>query len=282
MALICILIAMIFERTSDLLESHRNFDWYDSYSRWLLKTLPGLTKQQNSSIVILLLPIIIFMWLLQNWMDDHLLGLVELLFGLVIFAFCLGPKDLNRQVNRYLDAREQGDADAARSAASDIMQKEAPADSDQQTVEVMRSVLHESNDRFFAIIFWFVILGPMGALMFRLASHSMRHSGSATLAMAARQLQAIMAWAPAHLVAMGFALTGSYEGAKQEFTNKNSLDDLYESNYLTLIAAGQGALKDCAPGDETACIRSARALVLRTLVVWLAFIAILTLMGWMS
>ncbi|VAW58644.1 hypothetical protein MNBD_GAMMA08-2756 [hydrothermal vent metagenome] len=50
----------------------------------------------------------------------------------------------------------------------------------------------------------------------------------------------------------------------------------------TLITAGQGALKDCAPGEETACIRSARGLVLRTLIVWLAFISILTLMGWMS
>ncbi len=282
MALICILISLIIERASEILENHRNFEWYDSYSRWLLKTLPGLTKQQNSSIVILLLPIILLMWLLQGWMDDKLLGLTELIFGLVIFAFALGPKDLNRQINHYLEAREQGDEEAARSAASDIMQKEAPADTDQQTVDVMRSVLHESNDRVFAVIFWFVILGPMGALMFRLASHSMRHSSSATLAMAARQLQAIMAWAPAHLVAMGFALTGNYEGAKQEFTNKNRQDDLYECNYLTLIAAGQGALKDCAPGEETACIRSARALVLRTLVVWLAFIAILTLMGWMS
>ncbi len=162
------------------------------------------------------------------------------------------------------------------------MHRNAPADSDQQTVDVMRAVLHESNDRFFAVIFWFVVLGPLGALLYRLTSHTMRNSGSATLAAAARQLQAILAWAPAHLVAMGYALTGNYEGAKQQFTSKSKQDDLYECNYHTLITAGQGALKDCAPGDETACIRSARALVLRTLVVWLAFIAILTLMGWMS
>lgn len=282
MALICILIGIILERASELLESRRNFDWFNRYSRWLFRTLPGLDNQRNSSIVILLLPIVVLMWLLQNWLDDRLLGLTELLFGLVIFAYSLGPRDLNRQIDRYLEAREAGDEEAAYNAACDIMQDEAPTDNDQQLVDVMRAILHEANDRFFAVIFWFVILGPMGALFYRLSAHTMRNSGSATLADAARHLQAILAWAPAHLVAIGYALTGNYEGAKQEFGSKNRIDDLYENNYLTLITAGQGALKDCAPGDESACIRSARALVLRTLVVWLAFIAILTLMGWMS
>jgi len=282
MALICILFGIIFDRVSDILENLRNFDWFDSYTRWVLKTLPGISSQNLSSILILLLPVMLVVMLLQIWFDGRLLGLVELSFGLVIFAFSLGPKDLNRQINRYLEARESGDEQAARTEASAIMQKESPDNLDQQTVEVMRSVLHESNDRFFAVIFWFVVLGPFGAMLYRLTSHTMRTTGNATLANAARQLQAILAWAPAHLVAMGYAITGNYEGAKKEFYGKNKQDDLYDCNYHTLITAGQGALSDCTPGEETACIRSARALVLRTLVVWLAVISILTLIGWMS
>jgi len=282
MALICILFGIIFERVSDFLENYRNFDWFDNYSRWLLKTLPGLSSQNQSSILILLLPIMLTTMLLQIWFEGRLLGLIDLLFGLVVFAFCLGPNDLNRQINRYLEARESGNEEAATSEACAIIQKEPPSDPDQQIVEVMRSVLHEPNDRFFAVIFWFVLLGPFGALLYRLTSHTMRTTGSATLAKAARQFQALLAWIPARLVAMGYALTGNYEGAKQEFYGKNKQDDLYDCNYHTLITAGQGALKDCAPGEETSCVRSARALVLRTLVVWLAFIAILTLIGWTS
>jgi len=281
MALICILFGIIFDRMSDILENLRNFDWFDEYSRWMLKTLPGIGSQHLSSILILLFPIMLIVMLLQIWFDGRLLGLIDLIFGLTIFAFCLGPKDLNRQINAYLNARENADDTTARKYASAIMQKEAPENSDQQTLEVMRSVLHESNDRVFAVIFWFVVLGPFGALLYRLTAHNMR-TGNATLANAARQFQAAMAWAPAHLVAMGFALTGNYEGAKQEFSSKNKQDDLYDCNYYTLISAGQGALKDCSPNDETACIRSARALVLRTLVVWLAVISILTLIGWMA
>lgn len=282
MALICILIGIIFERASDTLENLRNFEWFDNYSRWLLRTLPSLTSQNRSSIVILLLPILILTGVLQSWFEGRLLGLIELLFGLVIFAFCLGPKDLNRQINNYLEAKENGDEATALNEASNIMQREAPTDPNQQVVEVMRAVLHEPNDRFFSVIFWFVVLGPFGALMYRLTSHTMRVSGNETLSNAATQLQAILAWAPAHLAAAGYAFTGNYEAAKQEFYAKTKQDTLTECNYLTLITAGQGAIKDCVPGDETACIGSARALVLRTLIVWLSIIAILTLMGVMS
>jgi len=282
MALICILIGIIFERASDTLEKLRNFEWFDNYSRWILHTFPRVTEQSRISIIIVLLPILLLTAILQGWFEGQLLGLIELLFGLVIFAFCLGPKDLNRQINNYLEAKENGDETIAYNEACNIMQKDAPTDPDQQVVEVMRSILHEPNDRFFSVIFWFVVLGPLGALMYRLATHTMRTAENETLANAATQLQAIMAWAPAHMAAIGYALTGNYEGAKHEFYSKTKQDNLTECNYLTLITAGQGALKDCKPGEETACIRSARALVLRTLIVWLSFIAILTLMGVMS
>ena len=282
MALICILISIIFDRTSDILENRRNFDWFDQYSRWLLKTLPGLSSQNQSSILILLLPVMLLVGVLQSWIDNRMYGLLDLIFGLAIFAFSLGPRDLNRQVDRYLQARENGDDETANSEACGILLGEAPADPDQQTVAVMRGILHAANDRIFAVIFWFVLLGPFGALLYRLSSHTQHSSNNATLAKAARQLQAILAWVPAHLVAIGYALTGNYEGAKQEFYNKNKQVDLADCNYHTLITAGQGALKDCDPGNAAACIRSARALTLRTLIVWLAVIGILTLMGWMS
>ncbi|VAW54311.1 hypothetical protein MNBD_GAMMA07-1158 [hydrothermal vent metagenome] len=280
MALICILVGIIFDRVSDALEPYRGLHWFDNYSRWLLKALPGLSSQHLSSILILLLPFLLLILVFQTWLNGRLMGFPDLLFGLVVFAFCLGPLDLNRQIERYLIAKEKGDDAATNLQARAIMNKTPPLNADQQVVEVMRSILHEANDRFFAVIFWFVLLGPFGAILFRLTSHTMHCSRNSTLANAAKQFQAVLAWAPAHIVAMGYALTGNYEGAKQEFYNKNKQDNLFQCNYHTLITAGQGALADCNIGDEIACIRSTRALVLRTLVVWLGIIAILTLLGW--
>ena len=161
------------------------------------------------------------------------------------------------------------------------MGDDASRSPDHQIIDVMQAILYQSNDRVFAIIFWFIVLGPFGALLFRLTSHTKIHSSNTTLNAAAKRLHAILGWAPAHLLAIGYALTGNYEGASASFRDKQSYNDLSESNYYTLLSAGLGALRDCAPGEETSCIISTRALVLRALIVWLAAIAALTLIGWM-
>lgn len=282
MALICIIIGLILERAVDNLQSWRNFSWFDQYKHWMLDNLPGLSNQGTSSIVILLLPVMLLMGFFQHAIADVFLGLFSLLFGIAVFAYCLGPGDINREIDCFLEAWESGDEEKARKCASAIMGKEAPNAPDQQIAEVMHAVLHEPNDRFFSVIFWFVVLGPFGALLYRLTSYTMRRASNKTLKSAARRLQAILAWAPAHLVAVGYALTGNYEGASASYREKVKQDDLSDCNYQTLLTAGLGALKDCTPGEETACIRSTRGLVLRTLVVWLAVIAMLHLIGWMA
>lgn len=282
MSLICILLGLILQHSVDSLHSLRNFDWFKSYSQWILKHLPGLSNQGSSSIVILLLPILLVTGLLQHWFHGAFFNVFSLIFGLAVFVFCLGPGDLNRDIDAYLEARESGDEENAQRYASAIIDREASTSPDQQTADVMQGILHLSNDRIFAVIFWFALLGPLGALMFRLTSYTMYHITNKTLADAAKNLQALMAWAPAHLVAWGYALTGNYEGATASYRGKVKQDDLSSCNYYTLITAGMGALKDCAPGEETACIRATRGLVLRTLVVWLAVIGMLTLIGWIS
>jgi len=282
MSLICIIVGLILERALSELRDLRDFRWFDHYSAWLVDHLPGLTKQGSYSVAILLLPIMVVTGVIQHSLDDKLLGLFSLVFGLGIFLYCLGPSDLNCEIDGFLDARENGDEEQAQHFASAIMGKEASSAPDQQTADVMHSILDQSNDRFFSVIFWFVVLGPFGALLYRLTSYTMKTSPNKALAAAAKNLQAILAWAPAHIVAMAYALTGNYEGASASFREKQKQDDLSDCNYHTLTTAGLGALRDCTPGDESACIRSTRGLVLRALVVWLAFIAILTLIGWMA
>ncbi|MCW8956549.1 MAG: regulatory signaling modulator protein AmpE [Gammaproteobacteria bacterium] len=282
MALICILIGLILERTLDSIREFRKFDWFNQYSQWMIKHLPGLIEQGASSIIILLLPLMIAMAIVQNTLDDIFFDLFSVVFGLAVFVYCLGPRDLNMEIDGFLDARENGDEEKAQQYASALIGKEASPAPDQQIADVMHAILHQSNDRIFAVIFWFVVLGPFGAILYRLTSYTMLFSVNKTLAAAAKKLQAILAWAPAHLVAMGYALTGNYEGATAGFRDKSKPDDLSLNNYNTLTRAGLGALKDCTPGEETACIRSTRGLVLRTLVVWLAIISILTLIGWMA
>ena len=282
MSLICIIAGLLLERMLETLQQLRNFQWFEKYSQWMINHMPGLIEQGASSIVILLLPVMLLAGLIQNILADTFFDIFSLIYGFVVFVYCLGPGDLDKEIDCFLTARETADEDMAHKCASAIMGEDASRSPDQQIVDVTQNILYQSNDRFFAVIFWFVVLGPFGALLYRLTSYTSKRSNNKTLTAAARRLKAILAWAPAHLVAAGYALTGNYEGASEGFKGKQKKDELNESNYNTLVSAGLGALKNCTPGEETACIRSTRGLVLRTLIVWLALIALLTLMGWTS
>ena len=63
--------------------------------------------------------------ILQNLFDGALLDLFSAVFGLGMFLYCLGPGDLNHEINLYLKARENGDDKQAQSYASAIIGDDA-------------------------------------------------------------------------------------------------------------------------------------------------------------
>lgn len=282
MALICIILALLIERSQTSVDHLRTFHWFDTYSQRMMRNLPGIDKQGAASIIILFLPLLIPLALLQYALLGHFYDLFSFGFALAVLIYSLGG-NLDRDIKQYLHARESGLDMLAQQHASTLTGKPAAENSKQQITEVMHGLLQQSNMRIFAVLFWFALLGPLGALFYRLTCHTLQHSTSQTLSLAARRLEAILSWAPVNLTAFSFALAGDYESVKHAWRSKPRQFDLASCNYHTLIEAGLGAVRDCEdPDKETGCVRALRALVLRSLVIWLAFIAILTLIGWMA
>ena len=89
-------------------------------------------------------------------------------------------------------------------------------------------------------------------------------------------------WLPAHLTALGYALAGSFEDAVSD------LKAYYHDCHLhffqvsddVLVFSGLGAVRAAAV-EETGITRlkSALGLVRRTLIIWVAVYALLTLFG---
>ena len=281
MALVCIILALLLERSPIMMDRIRNFRWFDVYSRSMMRHLPGVDQQGAASIIILLLPILVPMGLLQYYLSGLFYDLFSFCFALVVLIYSLGS-NLNRDIKLYLQAREAGNPELALQQASIIIGKPAAEDSQQQTVDVMHGLLQQSNMRLFAVLFWFALLGPEGALLYRLSVHTLYHSPRQTLSRAAHRLEAVLSWIPVNLMAFSFSLAGDYEKVSQAWRAKPRQNDLAACNYQTLIKTGLGAIGDCEPGDEIDCIHALRGLLKRSLVIWLAFIALLTLIGWMA
>jgi membrane protein required for beta-lactamase induction len=298
MNLIALFIGLVLERTlTDLLEL-REPRLLDGYFDWLLRAMdrnPGVPAYIIAGIGIVL-PVLPVLWIAHAF-GANLLGLPYVAFASLVLVVSLGPRDLGREVRDYIAASEAGDPLSAERLAKEILESDAPTAPGGRVRAVEEAILVQANNRIFGVIFWFMLLGPAGALLFRVADLFRRRAvfeaGRSSLAGAGEPqslvaLTAIfgtLAWLPARLLAVGYAIAGSFEDAVADW--RAYYDDCSESffriNEDVICAAGMGALRSASGSGSLAEPAAAAAaslkLVNRTLVVWLTGISILTLLG---
>ncbi|MBT8129670.1 MAG: regulatory signaling modulator protein AmpE [Gammaproteobacteria bacterium] len=280
MALISIIIGLLFDRAFRHLHDLRDLSWFEYYSNAVTRFIQANGVVQM--IAILLFPVMVIATI-QLLLSDFLLELPYLLFSVLVFAYCLGPACLSSDIEYYLDARRLGDEDEALHYAGALTERAASTAPDQQTNDVTRAILHVANERIFAVIFWFVIIGPAGAMLYRLTTNLSKQEGlNDSLSAVAILFQAVLTWVPARMLAMGYALTGHFDGALQAYRNRPYESDLALENYDVLVNTGMGALRDQEATDEISSIISARNLVMRSILIWIAVLALLTLGGWLG
>ena len=278
MALISIILGLLFDRAFRHLHDLRDLSWFEYYTTAVTRIIR--TNGVIQIVAVLFIPILIIA-VIQFLLSDFLLEFPYLLFSVLVFAYCLGPACLSSDIEYYLDARRLSDEDEALHYAGALTERSASTAPDQQTSDVTRAILHVANERIFAVIFWFVITGPAGAVLYRLTTNLSKQDGlNDSLAAVAILFQAVLTWVPARMLALGYALTGHFDGALQAYRNRPYESDLALENYDVLVNTGMGALRDQEATDEISSIISARDLVMRSILIWIAVLALLTLGGW--
>jgi membrane protein required for beta-lactamase induction len=210
--------------------------------------------------------------------------------------YSLGPRDLDAEVHLFLNAWEQGDEEKAKVFAQQINGATAkPVKAEALGRIVVEGIFVAAHERWFGVIFWFVILGPLGALWYRLAcvlrDKCVRHGEESTFADTALMMHHILAWIPTRLTLLGYALAGSFADAADAWRKETYgwKRNWLVNNYQLLIHGGLGALQlgEELAADETRPVdarqvRAALGLVLRTLILAIVLIAVVTLGSWAS
>ncbi|MDH5611701.1 MAG: regulatory signaling modulator protein AmpE [Gammaproteobacteria bacterium] len=281
MALITIIISLMLDHAFRHLHHWRDLSWFEHYTHRVCSF-----AKTNSSwlklVLVLALPLSI-LGLFQFVMFNILWGILYFLLSIPVLFYCLGPDCLINEVDAYLDARSLGDDDEALHYAGVLTGQSASTAPDQQTTDVTRAILTATNERVFSVLFWFVLLGPLGAVLYHLTTHlSKQDNEEPKLRDTATLVHAGMAWAPARLLAIGYALTGHFDGAVHAYRSRPHEDNIALANYDILISTGLGALQGQESTDEISSIRSARSLVSRSILIWIAVLALLTLGGWLG
>lgn len=299
MTLLALLFALLVERIATRLLRLREARWLQGYSHWssgLERPGGGLVPGALCLARILLpvLPVAAVGW----WLSREAPGIAWLPFASLVLVFSLGPRDLADEVDDYLERETRGDTEGAASVAREIIEHDAAQRRDFRAAAVEDAVFVQANNRIFGVVFWFVVLGPSGlgpaaAWLFRVTDLMRREAIREVCSDAAasgpscpERMHFLLAWAPARLLALGYALAGSFEEARRSWRERYGAlpGRLLERNDWLLVHVGRAALGGTAPAaaDGTHRVRSALRLVRHALVFWLSVIALLSLAAWIA
>jgi len=300
MNLIALLIGLVIERLATQLFHWRRMRWMDRLIDFgfrqadRLATWPAIIPVILIGVV-LVLPVFAVIWFLGS----TLAGFTYLLLAVVVLFFSLGPRDIGEEVDEYCKGLESDDAEQVHNAAKAIVEGDVPDDPEERTTCVEAAVCVQANNRLFAVVFWFVVLGPLAAWAYRAtdlirrravftaARDEEKDGNSARIRDAAEMLHGWVAWIPARLTAVGYAAAGHMDDAlaalrapmdEKEVTTSERSENL-------LARVGLAALTLQSRPDETPterAIRGAQAanhLVFKLLLIWAVIIAAMTLYG---
>jgi len=296
MIMISIVICLALEFFTNGLETYRSWRWLDT---WLMKMKSLLHARIRwdgpwGVLAVLILPLLLCV-LLSLILDNVLLGIFELLFGILVLIYSLRYQPQDRLIDEVIDALEAGELIRANERAEKIIGHLPNAEKD-LVKQVSDAIFVNINDRMFAVMFWFALLGPAGAIMYRMVWLYSRQDrpDEPGFMQSMRKLRDILDWIPVRLLIVGFAITGSFEEAIHEWREafQEGIEDLSVLHRYILIHSGQGAIhidRYLSNADETGAdrfdvnaIRAARGLVLRTMLAWGIVVAVITLTGWAS
>ena len=173
----------------------------------------------------------------------------------LVLYFAIGLRSLRDHALPIADALAAGDLAAARALTARIVSRDtAQADASDLAKAGVESLLENGNDAVFGALFWFLVAGGPGALLFRLANTLDAMWGYRTerfdaYGCSAARIDDLLNLIPARLTAISYALLGNTRHALHCWRTQAPLWD--SPNAGPVMASGAGALGVLLGGGAT-------------------------------
>lgn len=277
MSFVVLLLAIVVEKFSGLRQRlQRDGAWLRKLNA--LQASPAVgNKPWWILFLMVVLPVAalaLLLWVLQ----PVAYGLLALPVHLLVVIYCLGRGDLLAGLGPVRDAWRRNDLPAA----SHVAQRDLgiSADSGEQLLGNVQSyLLWQAYQGFFAVIFWYFLLGPVAALSYRLLALAAEHGQSPALVERAQQLRHAFDWLPVRLLAASFALVGNFAAVSRVMLHELLSWDISAEQLIDKAgcAAAEIPVPQAGPEGVTS-LDTLWALLLRASVLWYAGFAVWTLL----
>lgn len=256
------------------------YRWFGQCLQWLPAGALRLLAVVGGPVLVVLL--------VDETLRSILFGLPALGFYVLVLLYSLGRGDFSQAIKNYLQSWSEGNFEQAYNKAMSIGDfKEADSIRDHVSLHqhVRRAILFDGFERWFAVVFWFLLLGPAGAIGYRLSYLCGRyeHLPAPERQLALRFLH-YLDWLPVRLLGFSFALTGNFLQCFQR-CRRILWDNMPSSEFLDdcALASLEGGLAHRGfpveqqyaldyGAEEIAAVQS---LLSRSVVCWLIVIALL-------
>ncbi|MBJ7556450.1 adenosylcobinamide-phosphate synthase CbiB [Marinomonas spartinae] len=220
--------------------------WVDICQRGLQLSLTDTaTRQRQAGAVAwcctvfpLLIMLLVLMSILPDWLTT--------LLSIIVLYFTIGWQSLREHALAIAKPLIRGDLLQARHGVSRIVSRDTNQLNETQVTKAsIESVLENGSDAVFAPIFWFLVLGVPGALLYRLANTLDAMWGYKTDTLLhfgwfAARFDDMMNYIPARLVVLTYGLCGQFSSAWRCYQTQAS--SWKSPNAGPVMAAGAGAL----------------------------------------
>lgn len=193
-----------------------------------------------ASVCVLLIPLVALAAVLQQT------AIFGTLFSIVLLYFAIAPRSLREHAERVANAFSAGDLpDARRQVGMMVSRDTAQLDESGVARATVESVLENGSDAVFGALFWFVVAGAPGVLLYRLsntldAMWGYRNARYNYFGWAAARLDDVLNFIPARLTALTYALLGNTRTALHCWRQQAHAWD--SPNAGPVMASGAGSM----------------------------------------
>ncbi|KKA08412.1 membrane protein [Pseudomonas ogarae] len=278
MSFLVLLLAVWIEKFSALRQRvQRDGGWLhelnklEASPRWVSRPWLVLTLMVVLPVALLAL----LLWVLE----PVAYGLLALPVHLLVVIYSLGRGDLLAGLGPFRDAWRREDLQAAAHVAKRDLDIEAD-DGEQLLERVQGHLLWQAYQSFFAVIFWYFVLGPVAALSYRLLALAAEHSQNPGVAERAAQMRHAFDWVPVRLLAASFALVGNFVAVSRVMLHELLNWNISAAALIDKVGLVAGEIpRPVAGPDGINSLDRLWELLLRAAVLWYAGFALWTVLA---
>lgn len=290
MVIISVVICLLFERFLSSLHTIRNFSWLESLAKKFTRIASNKSSIKNYVLIFLILLPAPILFALITIQLSYIFTPLEFIFSLFALFYSLGPETFYDRLKDFCQAKQNNDEASAAWFTEKIIRRPLTEKEKSQLPQTLIYHLFPIvNDRIFAPIFWFSVLGPFGAILYRLSSRldfifSKGASAPELFSHNVSMVLSLLNWLPARLCALGFMLMGNFSNSLHYCKQKNiprvlSFHQQHSNALLSCI--GSGSINAPVNPDKVNAnnLKASAAIIRRNIELYVGVLALFTLMG---